>query len=79
AAEYRTKLRKTEKDAEDLKMKDASTEEKLAAAQKRAEEAEARAVRREVALDHGLSKDDASFLDGLLDEDQMRKLAKRLS
>lgn len=53
--------------------------EKASEAEKRAADAEARALRREVALDAGLSKDDAAFLDALTDEDAMRALAERLA
>lgn len=53
--------------------------ERLTKAEQRAAEAEARALRREVALDHRLSKDDAGLLDGMTDEDAMRRLAERLS
>ena len=50
-----------------------------AAATKRADEAEARVIRRDVALEHGLSKDDAALLDGLTDETAMNTLAARLA
>lgn len=53
--------------------------ERLAAAEQTAREAEARAVRREIALDHRLSKEDAALLDGMTDEDAMRRLAERLA
>lgn len=51
----------------------------LKAAEDRALEAEARVLRREVALEHKLSREDAEFLDGITDEDQMQALAKRLA
>lgn len=57
-----------------------------AAATKRAEEAEAKALRREIALDptgdgksSALSATDAALLDDLTDEDAMRRLARRLA
>lgn len=60
--------------------------EREAAATKRAEEAEARALRREVALDPTgdgksgpLSKEDAALLDDITDEAAMRKFAARLA
>ena len=53
--------------------------EREAAAEARAVEAEQRALRREVALEHSLSKDDAALLDAISDEDAMRALAKRLA
>lgn len=55
------------------------TSERLIAAETRAVEAEARALRREVALEHKLSKDDAALLDAITDEDAMRALAGRLA
>lgn len=53
--------------------------ERLAKAERAAAEAEARALRREVALEHKLSKDDAALLDSITDEDAMRALAVRLA
>lgn len=53
--------------------------ERLAKAERTAKEAEARALRREVALEHKLSKDDAALLDSITDEDAMRRLAERLA
>ncbi|MEU1761680.1 hypothetical protein [Micromonospora sp. NPDC005652] len=52
--------------------------ERLAKAEKAAQEAEARALRREIALEHKLTKDDAALLDAVTDEDAMRLLATRL-
>lgn len=53
--------------------------ERLSLAEQRATEAEAKALRREVALEHKLSKDDADLLDALTDEDAMRRFAERLA
>ena len=53
--------------------------ERLAKAERAAAEAEARALRREIALEHKLSKDDAALLDSVSDEDAMRRLAARLA
>ncbi len=53
--------------------------ERLAKAERAAAEAEARALRREIALEHKLSKDDAALLDAVSDEDAMRRLAARLA
>ena len=53
--------------------------ERLTAVEKRAVEAEARVLRRDVALEFSLSKDDAALLDKITDEDAMRALAERLS
>jgi hypothetical protein len=53
--------------------------ERLAKAEQTAQQAEARALRREVALEHKLSKDDAALLDAITDEDAMRRLAGRLA
>jgi hypothetical protein len=52
--------------------------ERLTKAEQRAAEAEAKVLRREVALEHQLGKDDAALLDGLTDEAAMRALAARL-
>lgn len=48
-------------------------------AEQRAAAAEAKALRREVALEHSLGADDAALLDGITDEDAMRRLAARLA
>jgi len=61
------------------------TAERLATAEKRAAEAEARALRREIALDplgdgkHVLPPKDAALLDAITDEDAMRAFAARLA
>ncbi|MGI5493827.1 hypothetical protein [Microtetraspora malaysiensis] len=55
------------------------TAERLAQAEQAAATAEARALRREVALEHKLGKDDAALLDAITDEDAMRRLAERLA
>ncbi|WP_213452883.1 hypothetical protein [Rhizomonospora bruguierae] len=52
--------------------------EKLAAAEKAAADAQAAVLRRDVALEHKLGKDDAALLDTILDETAMRALAARL-
>lgn len=54
-------------------------EKRFAEAEHRAVQAEARALRRDVALDFKLSKDDADLLDSITDEDAMRALAGRLA
>jgi hypothetical protein len=53
--------------------------DKVAQAEQRAIEAEARALRREIAIEHKLSKDDSELLDSLTDETAMRRLAERLA
>lgn len=53
--------------------------EALAAAESRAAEAEARALRRDIALEHRLNKGDAALLDSMTDEEAMRSLAERLA
>ena len=52
--------------------------ERLAAAEKEAAEAKATVLRRDIALEFKLSKDDAALLDKITDEDAMRSLAERL-
>lgn len=73
AADELTRLREEQKSAEQK----AADREK--AALDRATAAEAKAIRREVALEYGLSKDDAALLDDLGDEDAMKRLAERLA
>lgn len=53
--------------------------DRLAKAEQTARDAEARALRREVALEHKLGKDDAALLDSVTDVDAMRRLAGRLA
>jgi hypothetical protein len=52
--------------------------ERLAAAEKDAAEARATVLRRDVAIEFKLDKDDAALLDKITDEDAMRSLAARL-
>lgn len=59
--------------------KGATAEERLAAAEARAAEAEAAVLRVSIALEHGLTKEDASILDGLTDEDKMNQIAARMA
>jgi delta 1-pyrroline-5-carboxylate dehydrogenase len=80
AADELAQLRETQKSSEQ------KAADREAAAIKRAEEAEARALRREIALDPAgdgksaaLSAADAALLDDLTDEDAMRRLAARLA
>lgn len=53
--------------------------DRMAEAEKRAAEAEAKVLRREVALEFKLDKDDAELLDALTDEDAMKRFAERLA
>lgn len=53
--------------------------ERLANAEREAAEAKAAIMRRDIALEHKLSKDDAALLDAVTDEDAMRSLAGRLA
>lgn len=53
--------------------------ERLAEAERKAAEAEARVLRREVALEHKLKPEDAALLDAVTDEEAMRALALRLA
>ena len=55
------------------------TTERIAEIEARATQAEARALRREVALEHSLTKEDAALLDGISDEAAVRALAERLA
>lgn len=53
--------------------------ERTAAAETRALEAEAKVLRRDVAIEHKLTAEDAALLDTITDEDAMRRLAARLA
>lgn len=53
--------------------------ERLAAAERAAQEAEAKVLRRDIALEFKLSKDDAALLDAITDENTLRQLAPRLA
>lgn len=53
--------------------------ERAAQAETRLAELESRVLRRDIALEHKLSSDDAAMLDAITDETAMRNLAKRLS
>lgn len=53
--------------------------ERLSEAEKRAVEAEARVLRRDVAIENKLTADDAALLDTITDEAAMRLLAQRLA
>lgn len=53
--------------------------ERLAAAEKAASEAEAKVLRRDIAIEHKLSTGDAALLDTITDEAAMRSLAARLA
>lgn len=78
-ARYRREAKAEREAAEKLKQQDATVEERLEAAEKRAEEAEARVLRKDIAIEHNLDKGDAELLDMVSDEDAMRTLAKRLA
>lgn len=54
-------------------------EARVKAAEKRASELEAANARKDVAIDYGLSKDDAALLEGMTDPEAMRRLAERLA
>ena len=86
AAKYRTEAKANAGAAQRLaEIEEASkTEaekaaERLAKAEQTAKDAEALVLRREVALEHKLGKDDAALLDSVTDEDAMRALAARLA
>lgn len=77
--DWKAKSREWERKAKANKIEAEKAAERLAKAEQAAKEAEARALRREVALEHKLSKDDAALLDAITDEDTMRALAARLA
>lgn len=53
--------------------------DRLSEVERQYAEAEAKAARRDVALEHRLSKEDAALLDAITDEKAMRALAERLA
>jgi hypothetical protein len=53
--------------------------ERAAQAETRLAELESRVLRRDIALEHKLSSEDAAMLDAMTDETAMRNLAKRLA
>jgi len=86
AAKYRTEAKANAGAAQRLaeieeanKTEAEKAAERLAKAEQTAKDAEARVLRREVALEHKLGKDDAALLDSITDEDAMRALAARLA
>lgn len=86
AAKYRTEAKANAGAAQRLaeieeaqKTAEQKAAERLAKAEKAAADAEAQVLRREVALEHKLGKDDAALLDSVTDEDAMRDLAARLA
>ena len=76
--EQRAKENKAAADAAS-KTAEQTVADRLAAVEKRAAEAEARVLRREIALEHKLTKDDAALLDTITDENAMKALAQRLA
>lgn len=86
AAKYRTEAKANAEAAKRLaeieeaqKTESQRQAERLAAAEKAAADAEARVMRRELALEHRLSADDAALLDTVTDENGLRALAARLA
>ncbi|WP_289009959.1 hypothetical protein [uncultured Thermomonospora sp.] len=75
AARYRTELRRL-KGIEEAYATEQTRAEK---AEQRAAAAEARALRRQIALEHRLSAEDAALLDAVVDEEAIRALAERLA
>lgn len=86
AARYRTEAKANAEAARRLaeieeaqKVEAEKVAERLAKAERAVAEAEARALRRETALEYRLSAEDALLLDAVVDEEAMRALAKRLA
>lgn len=73
AADELASIREANKTAEE------KAAERLAVAENAAAAAEAKVLRREIAIEHKLGKDDAALLDNITDEDAMRALAARLA
>ena len=81
-AEERRKASERFKDYDDLKAKAGekqTLEERIAEAEKRAENAEARTLRSDVAIEFGISKEDRDLFLTANDEDTLRAQAKRLA
>ena len=81
-AEERRKASERFKDYDDLKAKAGekqTLEERIAEAEKRAENAEARTLRSDVAIEFGISKEDRDLFLTASDEDTLRAQAKRLA
>ena len=79
AKEYKPAADKLAEIEEANKSEAQKAAERIAEAERKAADAEARALRREIALEHRLSKDDAALLDGMTDQDAMRRVAERLA
>lgn len=79
AKEYKPAADKLAEIEEATKTEAQRAAERIAAAERKAAEAEAKTLRREIALEHSLSKGDAALLDGVTDESAMRRLAERLA
>lgn len=73
AAEKLAALEESQKTAEQ------KAADRLAEAERLTAEANAKILRRDVALEHKLTADDAALLDTITDEDAMRSLAARLA
>lgn len=81
-AEERRKATEKFKDYDDLKVKAGekqTLEERIAEAEKRAENAESRTLRSDVAIEFGISKEDRDLFLTATDEDTLRAQAKRLA
>lgn len=81
-AEERRKATEKFKDYDDLKVKAGekqTLEERIAEAEKRAENAESRTLRSDVAIEFGISKEDRDLFLTASDEDTLRAQAKRLA
>lgn len=77
--ELKTAKVELDKIRESQKSESEKVAERLAAAEKAATEAEAKVLRRDIAIEHKLSADDAALLDTITDEEAMRALAARLA
>ena len=81
-ADERRKASERFADYDDLKAKAGekqTLEERIAEAEKRAENAEARTLRSDVAIEFGISKEDRDLFLTATDEDTLRAQAKRLA
>jgi len=77
--DLRAKAEKLNELEEAQKTAEQKTAERLAAAERAATEAEAKVLRRDIAIEHKLTAEDAALLDNITDEEAMRALATRLA
>lgn len=76
---YKAKAAELDKIEEANKTELQKQQDRTTDAERRATAAESKLLRRDIAIEHKLSVEDAALLDGVTDEDAMRSLAARLA